>query len=85
MVRFAPGGGLVTTVHGPRLKYRILSLSEVQNWSLNYVWTRFECFKVQNANLTTTIYLTKTCLRGKTPPRIGHLAPASEVAGGLPF
>jgi hypothetical protein len=25
----------------------------------------------------------KTCLCGKTPPRLGHLAPASEVAGGL--
>jgi hypothetical protein len=25
----------------------------------------------------------KTCLRGKTPPRLGHLAPASVVAGGL--
>jgi hypothetical protein len=25
----------------------------------------------------------KTCLRGKTPPRLGHKAPASEVAGGL--
>jgi hypothetical protein len=24
------------------------------------------------------IYWTKTCLRGKTPPRLGHLAPASE-------
>jgi hypothetical protein len=22
------------------------------------------------------------CLRGKTPPRLAHLAPASEVAGG---
>jgi hypothetical protein len=29
------------------------------------------------------IYSAKTCLRGKTPPRLGHLAPASEVAGGL--
>jgi hypothetical protein len=28
------------------------------------------------------IYSTKTCLRGKTPPHLGHLAPASEVAGG---
>jgi hypothetical protein len=29
----------------------------------------------------------KTCPYGKTPPRLGHLAPASEVAGGhtLPF
>jgi hypothetical protein len=27
------------------------------------------------------IYSTKTCLRGKTPPRLSHLAPASEVAG----
>jgi hypothetical protein len=26
------------------------------------------------------IYSAKTCLRGKTPPRLGHLAPASEVA-----
>jgi hypothetical protein len=33
------------------------------------------------------IYSTKACLRGKTPPRLGHFAPASEVAGGhtLPF
>jgi hypothetical protein len=28
------------------------------------------------------IYSTKACLRGKEPPRLGHLAPASEVAGG---
>jgi hypothetical protein len=28
------------------------------------------------------IYSAKTCLCGKTPPRLGHLAPASEVAGG---
>jgi hypothetical protein len=27
------------------------------------------------------IYSVKTCLRGKTPPRLGHLAPASEVTG----
>jgi hypothetical protein len=27
------------------------------------------------------IYSAKTCLRGKTPPRRGYLAPASEVAG----
>jgi hypothetical protein len=26
------------------------------------------------------IYSTKACLRGKTPPRLGHLAPASVVA-----
>jgi hypothetical protein len=33
------------------------------------------------------IYSTKACLRGKKLPRLGHLAPASEVAGGhtLPF
>jgi hypothetical protein len=33
------------------------------------------------------IYLTKACLRGKTPSRLGHLAPASEVAEGhtVPF
>jgi hypothetical protein len=29
------------------------------------------------------IYSAKACLRGKTPPRLGHLAPASEVTGGL--
>jgi hypothetical protein len=29
------------------------------------------------------IYSAETCLCGKTPPRLGHLAPASEVAGGL--
>jgi hypothetical protein len=30
---------------------------------------------------------TTTCLRGEAPPRLGHLAPASNVAGGhaLPF
>jgi hypothetical protein len=27
------------------------------------------------------IYSTKACLRGKTPPGLGHLALASEVAG----
>jgi hypothetical protein len=34
-----------------------------------------------------SIYSAKTCLRGKTPPSLGPLAPASEVAGGhtLPF
>jgi hypothetical protein len=33
------------------------------------------------------IYSAKTCLRGKTSLRLGHIAPASEVAGGhtLPF
>jgi hypothetical protein len=33
------------------------------------------------------IYSTKACLRVKTPPRLGHLAPASEVARRhtLPF
>jgi hypothetical protein len=25
----------------------------------------------------------KTCLRGKTSPRLGHIAPASEFAGRL--
>jgi hypothetical protein len=58
-------------------------MSEIQNWPLNHDWTCFDGFKVQNANLTTTIYSAKTCLRGKTPTRLGHLAPASEVAGGL--
>jgi hypothetical protein len=45
--------------------FRALSLSEVQNWPLNHDWTCFDGFKVQNANLTTTIYSAKTCLRGK--------------------
>jgi hypothetical protein len=27
------------------------------------------------------IYSAKACLRGKTPPRLGHLAPAFEVTG----
>jgi hypothetical protein len=29
------------------------------------------------------IYSAKMCLRGKPPPRLGYLAPALEVAGGL--
>jgi hypothetical protein len=40
-----------------------------------------------NDKLGLFIYSTKACLHGKTPPRLGHLAPTSEVAGGhtLPF
>jgi hypothetical protein len=31
------------------------------------------------------IYSAKACLREKTPPRLGHLAPASEVTGSRTY
>jgi hypothetical protein len=46
------------------------------------LWPITACLK-KHEDWGLFIYSAKTCLLGKTPPRLGHLAPASEVAGGL--
>jgi hypothetical protein len=66
MVHFAPGRGLVTTVH---------------DWVKSKTGLQTMIGRV--LKVLGIIYSAKMCLRRKTPPRLGHLALASEVAGGL--
>jgi hypothetical protein len=49
-------------------------LQQISNCQCPIIWT-FGLF----------IYSTKACLRGKMPPRLGHLATSSEVTGSENF
>jgi hypothetical protein len=46
-----------------------------------FIWSFLMMFIWSSQSIGLFIYSAKTCLRQKTPPRLGHLPTASEVAG----
>jgi hypothetical protein len=54
--------------------------------SMTSLKTVEDCFDIIIEDIKWPVYqLSEACLHGKTPPRLGHVALASEVTGGLPF